>query len=323
MSKESYAKKILKVEANAISALLDNFPKDFDQVVDLIAENAGSSHLVTSGVGKASFVAMKSSATFASTGVPSFFLHPSEALHGDLGRFRKDDIALLVSHSGESIEVLNMLPIIKRIGCKIICITASRKSELGQYSDYVLETGKISEACPLGLAPTASAIVMLALTDALAMSVLKQRNFTSEEFALYHPAGSLGRKLTPVTEVMRKGAEHCVVSQDLLTKEVLSKISETPRRPGAASIVDKSGKLSGVFTDGDFRRFLNQGVEFLEKQVSTLMSKTPTTISNKALAQEALRIMSSKKIDQLIVVDENCVPVGMIDIQDLAEIRVL
>lgn len=321
MSKLNYAKEILNIEAKAITAVIEKLDSTFLEVVDLIISQAETSHLVTSGVGKASFVAMKCSATFASTGVPSFFMHPAEALHGDLGRFRKNDIALLISHSGKSKEVVSMIPIIKRIGCKIVSITANKDNELGKFSDYVIETGEISEACPLGLAPTASSAVMLAVCDALAMTVLKERNFSSEDFAMYHPGGSLGRQLMPVVDVMRKDNEHCVVSKELTTNEVLAAITQTEKRPGAASIINSDGTLAGIFTDGDFRRHLKSGVAFLEKPISEVMSKTPTTVSSNSLSAEALRIMTDKKIDQLIVLDEFNKPIGMLDIQDLAAVN--
>lgn len=316
-----YGKAVLSHEADAVSALSQSLGESFELSVKLILGLTPQSHLVVSGMGKAGFVAMKISASFASTGIPSFFLHPAEAIHGDLGRCTKNDVSLILSNSGETPEVLRMLPNLKRIGCPIISITSDPNSTLAKHSDVTLNIGKVDEAGPLGLAPTTSTTVMLALGDALTMAVMNEREFTPEEYAFYHPGGALGRSLLLVKEVMRSGEEHCVVSDKTIGKEVLHQITLTKGRPGAASIVDQSGRLVGIFTDGDLRRCLEREPAFLNHPISEVMGRSPKTISPEKLAQEALRLMSEYKIDQLVVVDSSFKPIGMLDIQDLISIR--
>ncbi|MCB0339540.1 MAG: KpsF/GutQ family sugar-phosphate isomerase, partial [Bdellovibrionales bacterium] len=252
----SYAQEVLTLEAKAISACVEQLTESFTHAVELLLSLPKEGRVIVSGMGKAGLIGMKISATFASTGTRSFFLHPAEAIHGDLGRFAPGDIALLLSNSGETSEILKILGPIKRVGCPIISITASADSALAKYSDATIVTGKIKEAGPHALAPTTSTAVMLAIGDALAMTVIHLREFTKEEFALYHPGGDLGRKLTLVESVMRTGNEHPIVHQDASAKEALHAITVAEGRPGAASIVDSNGKLVGVFTDGNLRRLL-------------------------------------------------------------------
>lgn len=313
----SYAKEILELEAAGILTLRENIGEDFCRAVNLILELPTHGRIIVSGMGKAGFIAMKISATFASTGIPSFFLHPAEAAHGDLGRYARHDLALILSNSGETEEILRTLPHIKKMGCPVISLTSSSDSNLAKFSDVVLNIGKTPEAGPLGIAPTTSTAVMLALGDALAMTVLKMKKLSKEDLAFYHPGGSIGRALMQVKEVMRSGAEHCIVNEDTVTREVIRRITETKGRPGAASIVNQAGKLCGIFTDGDLRRCLAQNKDFLDLPISALMGKSPKVISANKLAQEVLNIMSSYKIDQVIVVDESGSPCGMVDIQDL------
>ncbi len=317
---KEFAQEVLEVEADAIRSL--KIGKDFETAVELLLQHSKHGHLIVMGVGKAGFIGMKISATFASTGVPSFFIPPAETIHGDLGRFRAEDLVLILSNSGETEEVLKVLPTVRKIGCKIIAITQNRSSSLGRHSEAVLELGELSEACPLGLAPTASTAAMLALGDALAMSVLKQQNFTKEQFALYHPGGALGRKLLRVEEIMRQGAEHCVVSENLQTRLVLQKITSTTGRPGAAAMVNSAGELSGIFTDGDLRRCLANNGNFLDLPISENMSRNPKTIEQTKLAADALSILHKYKIDQVIVINQANQPVGLIDIQDLYALQI-
>ncbi|MCB0311019.1 MAG: KpsF/GutQ family sugar-phosphate isomerase, partial [Bdellovibrionales bacterium] len=270
-----------------------------------------------------SFIAMKISSTFASIGVPSFFLHPAEAIHGDLGRLARTDVVIMLSNSGQAPEMLRIVPIIKRIGCKLVGITGNLKSELATHCDFVLNTGKVSEAGPLGLAPTTSSLVSLALGDALAMSVLERLEFTKERFAFFHPGGKLGASLLPISEVMRRGDQLCIVQQQQSVREVLHAITCTPGRPGAAAIVDQAGTLVGVFTDGNLRRCLEHGAEFLDRPVNEVMGHDPKVIEAGKLAPEALRILSELKIDQLIVTDSDQKPIGLLDIQDLVDIGLL
>ena len=316
----AYGRTIVGLEAEAVNSICSLIDSSFESSVKLILGIPSSGRVIVSGIGKAGFIGMKISATLASTGTPSFFLHPAEAAHGDLGRYAKDDIALILSNSGETPEVLRILPSIKRVGCPIIAITGSTKSTLAKHSDATLLIGKVDEVGPLGLAPTTSTTVMLALGDALAMTVLNQRGFSKEEFAQYHPGGSLGRKLMTVAEAMRQGSELAVANQDLLCKEVIHIITTTKGRPGAAAIIDEQGKLAGVFTDGDLRRCLALNSNFLNEPVSKYMGRTPKTCKPTQLVEEALHIMSQYRIDQLLVVDTNGMPIGILDIQDVVSI---
>jgi arabinose-5-phosphate isomerase len=316
----AYGRTIVGLEAEAVNSICSLIDSSFEASVKLILGIPSSGRVIVSGIGKAGFIGMKISATLASTGTPSFFLHPAEAAHGDLGRYAKDDIALILSNSGETPEVLRILPSIKRVGCPIIAITGSTKSTLAKHSDATLLIGKVDEVGPLGLAPTTSTTVMLALGDALAMTVLNQRGFSKEEFAQYHPGGSLGRKLMTVAEAMRQGSELAVANQDLLCKEVIHIITTTKGRPGAAAIIDEQGKLAGVFTDGDLRRCLALNSNFLNEPVSKYMGRTPKTCKPTQLVEEALHIMSQYRIDQLLVVDTNGMPIGILDIQDVVSI---
>lgn len=314
-------KQVLEVEAHAIMALAENLNGSFDLAVDAIMSLKQGGRVIVSGMGKAGFIGMKISATLASIGIPSFFLHPAEAVHGDLGRYTSDDIALVFSNSGKTDEILRIVPELKRIACPIISITGLADSPLGKHSDVVLDIGKLTEAGPLGLAPTTSTTVMLALGDALAMAVQEKRGLTREDFARHHPGGALGASLTPVEQIMRQGDEHCIVNENMLTREVLKSITKTPGRPGAASIVDDSGILVAIFTDGDLRRWLDEkDSQFLDSPISEVMTRNPKSISTSALAAEALHIMSKHSIDQIIVVDDENLPVGMIDVQDLVDL---
>lgn len=317
MTTNKYAKKILMAEAKAIESLCLLLDDNFDHALSTIREMQLGGRVIVSGMGKAGFIAMKISATFASLGVPSFFLHPSEAVHGDLGRYTKNDVSVILSNSGETPEVLRMLPHLKEIGCPLISITSSKASTLAKHSDIVLAFGKYDEAGPLGLAPTTSTTVMLALGDALAMTLIESKGFSHKEFARFHPGGDLGRSLTLVSDIMRKGDENCVVPKAMKTREVIHRISSTPGRPGAACVADENGKLFGIFTDGNLRRCLEKHSDFLDRPVSDFAGTNPKIIESDKLVQEALRIMSEHKIDQLIVSDKEKNILGLIDIQDL------
>ncbi len=312
-----YGRSIIREEIAALSCVADKLDARFLQAVQMILELQPGSRIVVSGIGKAGFVAMKLSGTLASIGFPSFYLHPADAVHGDLGRFTKHDIALLLSNSGETSEVLRLLPALKQTGSCIISMTGSANSTLAKHSDVVLEMGKFEEAGPLGLAPTTSTTVMMALGDALAMTLVHRRGFTREEFAAFHPGGDLGRSLMLISEIMRTGDAHCVLHCDMITRKGLHAITETRGRPGAAAIVDDKGSLIGIFTDGNLRRHLEQDTSFLDKPIGETCSRNPLTVKPTQLAQEASRIIQERKVDQLIVVDEAQVPVGLVDIQDL------
>ena len=312
-----YGRSIIKEEIAALNQVAELLDDSFANAVETILSLPTGSRIVVSGMGKAGFVAQKLSATLSSIGFPSFYLHPAEAVHGDLGRFTSNDLALLLSNSGETAELVRLLPTLKERGSHIISITSSRGSTLGKHSDIVIEMGRFTEAGPLGLAPTTSTTVMMALGDAVSMALVNRRGFSKEEFAAFHPGGDLGRSLMLVSDIMRTGESCCIVHESVETKKALHFITETKGRPGAASIVNDDGVLVGVFTDGNLRRCLERDTEFLDKPIGTLCSRTPITITPEKLAQEAARIIQERKIDQLMVVDERSVPVGLIDIQDL------
>lgn len=311
-------RQVLLDGAEALRALAQGLGAEFERAVDLVLKINSTGRIIVCGMGKAGFVGMKFSATLASIGVPSFFVSPAEAAHGDMGRFTKEDIVIIFSNSGETPEILNTLGQLRLIGSKIISITSAASSSLSKYSEITLLIGENGESGPHGLAPTTSTTSMLALGDALAMAVFDRLGSPKDKFAFFHPGGSLGRALVQVSKIMRTGEEHCVVQDTASAKEVLHQITATKGRPGCASIIDGNGKLVGIFTDGDFRRCLDSGTEFLGKPISEVMGKSPKTISPDALAQDALKVMSERRIDQLIVVDSLGRPIGLVDIQDVA-----
>jgi arabinose-5-phosphate isomerase len=272
--------------------------------------------VVVTGVGKTGIIGQKFSATLSSTGTPSLFLHSAEAIHGDLGRVTKDDVVIILSYSGESEEIKKLLPVLKKIGAKIISLTGSLESLMARYSDVVLNTAVKKEACPLGLAPTASTTAMLAMCDALAVCLLELKGFKEEDFAFFHPGGALGRRLLlKVEEIMRKGHANPIVNENRKVSSVLVKITEA--RAGSASVVDKNGRLRGIFTDGDLRRHLEIDPDLSRRKIKDVMTKNPTTVKPAMLAAEAMRILKDKKIDELPVVDAKGKPVGLLDVQDL------
>lgn len=308
------AKEVFRIEAEAVSALANKLDDNFIKSVDTIYNCKG--RVVVTGMGKAGIIGQKISATLASLGTPSIWLHSAEAIHGDLGRVTKEDIVIAISNSGETEETKSLVPILKKIGAKIIAITGNINSALAKHSDLVLDVSVKKEACPLGLAPTSSTTAMLAMGDALAVCLVDKKGFKEKDFALYHPGGILGRRLLlKVEDVMRKDKSNPIVKEDAIVKDVLYAITES--RAGAASVIDKSGKLIGIFTDGDLRRHLETDMNLAKRKVSEVMTRYPITILKEKLAVEALRILEEKKIDELPVVDKNKKPVGMLDVQDL------
>ncbi len=321
-SHRKFFQSVIRQEAQALeqlaSALDDNLESvAVESVVKEVLSLSSAGRLVVSGIGKTGFIAMKISATFSSIGVPSFFLHPAEAFHGDLGRITDKDCVLLLSYSGETEEVLRLIPHLRRVGCRLIAITANTGSTLGRRCDFVIAIGTTEEAGPLGLAPTTSTCMMLAVGDALAMTVLRERELPREQFAFYHPGGALGRMLSLVSEIMRTGDELCIVHEESTARDVLHAITLTKGRPGAAAIVNSSGVLRGVFTDGDFRRCIDKSTSFLDRPIREVMGAAPKTTTPEVLAEEALKTMNHFNIDQVIVVDSAQKPVGMVDIQDI------
>lgn len=311
-----YGKNIINTEADAVRNLIQYIDNNFQKAIDLIIKCSG--RIVVTGIGKAGIIGQKISATLASTGTPSYWLHSSEAKHGDLGRVVADDVVLALSNSGET-EVTQLIPFLKKIGVKTIAITGNDKSSLAKYSDIVLYIGNIAEACPLGLAPTASSTAMLALGDALALTVLKKRNLSKEEYVFFHPGGEIGRKLLTVDVIMRKGEENPITSEDTVVTDALEIMTSTKGRPGAVSILDSNKKLVGFFTDGDLRRNLQKDTSFLKKAIKDVMAKKPKSIKTGRLASEAYKILRENKIDQISVVDDNNVSIGLIDVQDLLD----
>ena len=312
-----HAQDVLRMEAEAILELVPRVDANFAAAISLILECPGRT--VITGMGKSGIVGRKMAATFASTGTPSFYLHPAEGIHGDLGMVTADDVVIALSNSGETGEILNILPSLRRIGAKIIAMVGNANSTLAKNSDVVLDVGVEKEACPLGLAPTSSTTAALAYGDAIALALLQKRNFTASQFAVFHPGGSLGRKLLlTVGNIMHKGDENPLVSADTTVQEALFVI--TDKGLGAVSVVDKKGKMLGVLTDGDIRRGLSKGVDFLQRSVADLMTKAPKYITADKLAAQALHLMESnqpKPITVLPVVDEDMVVVGLLHMTDL------
>ena len=319
-----FARDVIQVEADAVRSVAAAVDESFARAVQLILDCKTS--LLCSGVGKAGHVARKLSATFSSTGTPSHFLSPTDALHGDLGSVRAGDIVLILSASGESDEILRLLSLLKKLDHPTIAITRDTNSGLGKFADMVLKLGRIDEACPLGLAPSASTTAMLALGDALALTVMKARKFTAEEFAVFHPAGQLGRKLIRVAEAMtfRIGENLPVASDSLTVGQVLHEVSSIKRRSGAVLLVDDAGKLSGLFSDGDLRRLVtDDDGTALRRPIKDVMTHRPKCINGDALASEAMAVMQRHRFDELPVVDADGKPQGLIDVQDLVVLRML
>jgi arabinose-5-phosphate isomerase len=319
---KEFALEVIDAEATAVRTVASAVDEHFEKAARLILECEGA--LLTSGIGKAGIIARKISASFSSTGTPSHFLDPAEAVHGDVGALRRGDVVLILSDSGETDEVVRMLSIVKKLNHPVIAMTSSRSSTLARFANVTLCFGKVKEACPLGLAPSASTTAMLALGDALFLTVMKLRNFTAEDFAVFHPAGNLGRKLIRVSEAMTfKYGENLPVSSDRLTVgQVLHEVSAIKRRSGAVILVNELGKISGIFSDGDLRRLItdNDG-SALKQPVSNVMTHNPKRISADALASEAMALMKRFRIDDLPVVDASDQPVGLIDVQDLVVLK--
>lgn len=319
----SIARRVLEAEGRSILAIADQVGESFAQGVGAILACEGK--VVLTGIGKAGIMARKISATLASTGTPSIFLHPVEALHGDIGRVRRGDVAVLLSHSGATEEILRLLDHLKSLGAKLVAVTGSAESPLGRYADWTICYGQVEEACPHGLAPTVSTSCMLAVGDALALTVMQMRNFQPEDFAAYHPSGSLGRKLLKVEEAMTfpKG-ERLALAKDCMTVgEALCEAEKVPRRTGAMLLVDEGGRLSGILTDADLRRHLLacDGANVLDRPVRELMTADPKHIHLGELASEALAILNQHRIDELPVLDDESRPVGVIDVQDLLGLK--
>ncbi|MRR33099.1 KpsF/GutQ family sugar-phosphate isomerase [bacterium] len=310
------AKRVIRVEAEALLALADSLNGEFTRSVELILSSHG--RVVVTGMGKSGIICQKIASTLASTGTPAFFLHPAEGIHGDLGMIMKGDVVIAVSNSGETEEVVRILPVIKRLGAKLIAMSGNRESALARTADIFLEISIKEEACPLGLAPTASTTATLAMGDALAVALLVERGFSAEDFALFHPGGSLGKKLLlRVEDLMHTGEAVPLVAEESLMREALFVI--TSRGLGITGVVDQTGSLVGVITDGDLRRALEKGGDILNATAGALMTANPKRISSGDLAARALQRMEEHSITSLFVFtgDQADKPVGIIHLHDL------
>ena len=311
------ARQVLRMEADAVLEQVERIDEHFKAAVEMIMACPGRT--VITGMGKSGIIGRKMAATLASTGTPSFYLHPAEGIHGDLGMVTEGDVVIALSNSGETGEVLHILPSLRRIGAKLIAMVGNPNSTMAKNSDIVLNVGVTREACPLGLAPTSSTTAALAYGDALALALLSKRKFTASQFAVFHPGGSLGRKLLlTVEDIMRSGTENPLVKADISVQDALFVI--TDKGLGAVSVVDDDNKMLGVLTDGDIRRGLSKGVDFLKRPVTELMTASPKTITKEKLAAQALHIMESnrpKPITVLPVVDAENHVIGLLHMTDL------
>ncbi len=314
-----YAREIIRIEAEALTQLGKHLDSEFSRAIDLFYACQGS--VIVSGIGKAGLIGQKIAATLASTGTRSHFLHPSEAVHGDLGRVHCDDVVLLLSNSGETAEVLQLLPALRRIDVRIIAVTGRATSSLGCEATVVLELGPLREACALGLAPSTSTTAMLALGDALALVTSRRRGFDSNDFALFHPGGSLGRKLSSVDDFMRPLDQCRVAEENLTVREVFVELSQPGRRSGAILLVDQQGRLVGLFTDSDLARlFEARSDEAFDQPIQSVMTARPRTVPTGSLVSDAVDILRERKLSELPVVDARSYPVGLIDITDVVGI---
>lgn len=308
-----HARRVLTIEADALTALAARVDERFEAVVRLIAGRGGK--VVVTGMGKSGHVARKIAATLASTGTPAFFLHAAEALHGDLGMLERHDLLLAVSNSGETAEILDLVPHVKRLGLPIVALTGRPGSTLARTADAVLDVSVAEEACPLGLAPTASTTATLAMGDALAVALLEDRAFRPEDFAALHPAGTLGRKLLRVSDLMHVGTEVPRVELSTSMADVL--LEMTAKHLGVAAVADGDGRLVGIVTDGDLRRALAAGGDVTSRLVGDVMSKNPKTIPSDALAAFAVATMERHAITVLFIVDDEARLAGVIHLHDL------
>ncbi len=316
------ARQVMDIEIDGVLAVRDGLGEEFTRLVDLcigVLDNGGK--LVFCGIGKSGHIGRKLTATLASTGSPSAFLYPVEAMHGDLGMLSSGDLLLALSYSGESEELLAVLPAARRLGVPIVAICGNRDSRLAGWSDLVVPMPVPREACPFGLAPTTSTTALLVLGDALAIVLMERRNFQMTDYAKLHPAGAIGRSITlKITDVMR--AEFPKIGPETLVHEAL--VAMTAARSGSVAVVDAAGRLLGIFTDGDFRRRITQEpASLLQRRISEVMTANPITIKASAMAIEVLKIIETRHIDDIIVVDDEGRAVGLVDVQDLPSFKLM
>lgn len=318
-----YARRVIRAEADAIASMTPIVNGQFVRAAEMLYHCTGS--CIVSGIGKAGIIGRKISATLASTGTPSHFLHPAEAVHGDLGRVRREDIVLMLSYGGETDEVIRLINLVKQLQIPLIAVTGDGDSTLSRHSDVVLCMGKVNEACPLGVAPSVSTTCMLAIGDALAFTVMKARNFSVEDYVRFHPGGSLGTKLMTVDQSMmfRPGEKLPIVNVGDSIREMLEKTNDV-KRHGAAMVVDAGGRLIGIITDADLRRLVTrQGAAAFDLKAGDVMTAGCKRIRADALAAEATALFHKYRIDELPVVDADDRPVGLIDVQDIVTIKVV
>jgi arabinose-5-phosphate isomerase len=319
----SKARNVFDIEIAALKKVRAQLDKSFDRAVEIIVETARHrGKIVVVGIGKSGNVGSKIAATLTSTGSTSVVLNSVDALHGDLGIVNDGDVILALSYTGESEELLNLLPALKRFSVKIIAVTGNLKSSLAKHCDVSLNVKVPKEACPFNLAPTSSTTAALVMGDALAMAVLQARGFKQKDYAKLHPSGAIGRAmLLKASDIMRSGERNAIAAENLPVKEAL--LVMTRARSGSLSVVDARGKLTGVFTDGDFRRHMAKNENLLSQPLKDLMTRNPICIRDDALAVEALKIFDERNIDDLIVVNPKRQPVGLIDSQDLPKLKIM
>lgn len=308
------AKEVFEIEANSISKLIERLGEPFVRAIETLCACKG--RVIVTGMGKSGLIGQKISATLSSTGTPSYFLHPAESTHGDSGILTKEDVVIAISNSGETAELLQLLPIIHRFGIPMIAMTGKKESTLSQKSDITLDISVEKEACPLGKAPTASTTVTLAMGDALAICLLRKRGFTAEDFLLFHPSGSLGKGILYRVEELMLGPENLpIVSQDEAFQDAIIEVSA--KGLGIAVVIDEQGKTQGVLTDGDIRRAIVNNATLIGLKVADVMSRNPKTLEKDDLAAKALQIMETHSITSLIINSEEGFPEGIIHIHDL------
>ena len=308
------ARAVFDKEIEALTRTRDALGEDFSNMVDLVLDCRGK--VVLTGMGKPGHIGTKIAATLASLGTPAFFMHPAEAMHGDLGMVEEKDVVILMSYSGESEEVTRLMPTLNEIGCKTVAITGKPKSTLARECQYHFIFPEFEEACYMHLAPTSSTTALLVLGDALALAVSRAKNYTREEFGLYHPAGALGRKLlVHVSDLMHAGKENAVVREQSSLREAIVEMSS--KGLSMVSVVDEAGKLKGIITDGDLRRMLERGIDVYHEVIDHVMTKTPRWIDSREMAVNALQVMSDLKITGMPVLDEERKVVGTILMQDI------
>lgn len=314
MKKFQIAKETLELEAQAVKDQIAHLDDNFYKAVRLIKSCKG--RVVIMGLGKSGLIGRKISATMSSVGIPSVFLHPSEGLHGDIGMIMKSDIMIMLSYSGETEEIKKVLPVLRNMKVKVIVMTGKVKAQVWQGIEYIIDCSISKEACPYNLAPTSSTTAMLAMGDALALTVSSLKGFKREHLALFHPLGAIGKKLTMhVSDIMRKGRQNPVIREDAAVEDALLVMTGT--RMGATSIVNASGEIVGFFTDGDLRRHLQKNEKILKKKISELMTKNPRTVGPDMMAVEAAQILKQYNIDNIPVVDACKKPLGILDQGDL------